>query len=158
MRRWKNTREEGFERIGKEVRIAMGTIRAEFRDYGAVLLVFAAAAGLGAALAEYFPRYSEVGHTPGALLVIITSALVLIGSLIVLALVACFHSRPVWLRVLLQVLLVIGLVGTGFAAWFLESNLLFAFMVVGFVGWLADVSYGNGPRRTIPVPERGVAP
>ncbi|MGH7076998.1 MAG: hypothetical protein ACREFU_02750 [Acetobacteraceae bacterium] len=150
--------EEWTKRTSKEGRIAMGMFRADFRDYGAVLLVLAAAAGLGEALAEYFPEYSRIGHTAGALLVIITSALILIGSLIVLALVAFLHSRPVWLRVLLQVLLIIGLFGTGFAAWFLESNLLFAFMVVGFVGWLADVSYGNGPRPVIAIPERGVAP
>lgn len=126
---------------------SVGNARAHLCDYGAVLLTASVAAGLGEALAQYFPQYSPIGHTPGALIVIVTSALLLIGSLIILALAAFFHSRPIWLMVILDILVIIGLAGTGFASWFLEANLLLAFMIAGFVGWLWHVSGGGVPGR-----------
>src|SRR5579875_478106 len=138
--------------------MAMGNIRARFGDYGAVLLTLGAAAGLITALAEYFLAASPIGHTAGALLVIVTAALVLAGALIVLALAALYGSRPVWLRVVFDVLLIIGLVGTGFAAWFLEANLLLAFMVVGVVGWLWHVFGGRAPRSAEPALREGATP
>lgn len=135
----------------------MGSALARLDDYGAVLLTAGTAAGLGEALAVYFPQYSPVGHTPGALIVIVTSALLLIGSLIIVALAAFFGRRPVWLRIILDILLIIGLIGTGFAAWMLETDLLLAFMVVGFVGWFWHVFGGRVPRRAVPARQEGVA-
>lgn len=121
---------------------AMTDTRTTSGDYGASLLALGGAAGLGLTLAEYFLPGGAIAGTDGALLVVVTSGLILAAALVILAMAAFFDTRPAWLRILLDVLLILGLAGTAFAAYFLETNLLIVFMAIGFIGWLAHVVLG----------------
>jgi hypothetical protein len=137
-------------KIGKGIH-AMRNTRVTSRDYGASLLAVSGAAGLGISLANDFSRSSTIGHTDGALLVTVSTGLILAAALVIVALSAFFDSRPTWLRILLDILLVLGLVGTALAAYFLETNLLILFMAVGLIGWFAHVLLHSVSRSHVSV-------
>lgn len=115
--------------------------------YGLLLLALAAAAGTALSIFNY---YVDIGinHTDGVLVVILTTALMWIAALFL----AAARSLWSWLRALLLFLLLIDIIGTGVAGYFLESQVLMAFMGVAFLAWVAHVLFGPG-RRPRPTPE-----
>lgn len=100
----------------------------------------AAAGGLILSLIEYFSS-DAIGGTAGVVLVIVTTALLLLGALAL----ALLRPLPVWVRGILDFLLLIDLIGTGVAGWFLELPLLMAFMAFGILALLTHLVLG--PRR-----------
>jgi hypothetical protein len=112
------------------------------RRTGEALLGGASLIGGLVALFAYLRRGSGVDHTGGALLVVVSSALLVLAA-IVLAL-----SGPSWLRILFLVLAILGVVGTGVAAWFLHEWLLLALMVVALIGWAILVAGRGEAART----------
>lgn len=114
---------------------------------GAWLIVFGSAVGLGIAVYNFFSPtgflspLSNTSWTWGALLVIGSTALMLIAGLVLLGqphlrLVAIFFGLGVFLDVL----------GTGFAALLLESPPLLVAVGVAGVGWLLWI-IGKRPSR-----------
>lgn len=107
------------------------------RRLGAWLIIIGAAAGLGIAIYNYFSPagflapLSNTAGTPGALLVIGSTALMLVAGLVLLG---GTHSRFVTVFFATGVLL--DVLGTGFAAILLESPPLLAAMSVAGIGWL----------------------
>lgn len=112
-------------------------------SYGAWIMVIASAIGLALSIYNYFTLGNGINHSAGALLVLVSSALIL-GASVLLAL---YRSRPGWLRVLLDILLVLGILGTGFAAYFLEAYWLLGLMVIALIGWLVEVFRGSDRTR-----------
>jgi hypothetical protein len=100
------------------------------RRAGSLLMAIASGVGLVIAGAGYLSPDSGITGTPGALLVVGSSLALLIAALLLPVLAA----RGDWLHGLFIVLCVLGLLGTGIAAWFLELPLLVAAMVVAAVG------------------------
>jgi hypothetical protein len=121
-------------------------------NYGLALLALAAAAGLALSLFNYFLSLG-IGYTYGALLVICSTFLILVASLLI-----SWGGLPGWLRVLFVVLLFLGIVGTGFAAWFLDGLGLIILMGCALVGWLAALIIGLPPRPAAQPAFRGAAP
>jgi hypothetical protein len=107
-----------------------------------LLLAIAAIAGLALSIFAYFESVA-VGYTDGVLLVIGSTALLTLGALAH----ALLLGLPRWLRALLDVLLLVGVIGTGVAAWFLEVRVLIAFMAVALVGWFVHVLFGPATPR-----------
>ena len=112
---------------------------------GAWLIVFGSAVGLGVAVYNFFSPtgflspLSNTAGTWGALLVIGSTALMLIAGLVLLGqphlrIVILFFGLGVFLDVL----------GTGFAALLLESPPLLVAMVVAGIGWLLWI-FGKRP-------------
>jgi hypothetical protein len=116
-------------------------------DAGNGLMVVGSGVGLLFSLYNNFNSGNGIHGTPGALLVIVSSALVLIASL----LLAFNVFRPRWLRIVVDVLLILGILGTGFAAYMLEANWLVALMVVALIGWLVHVFSGRLRPRPVAV-------
>ena len=56
-----------------------------------------------------------------------------------------------WLRTVVDVLLVLGIVGTAFAAYMLEADWLVALMAVALIGWLVHIFAGSPRRRSVAV-------
>lgn len=108
------------------------------RAGGAWLMTAAAALGLIDAWIEYVRLGSGIDHTGGALLVIVSCALLVVAG-VVLALV----GRGGW-RILFAVLSILDVLGTGLAAWFLHAWILLALMAVALVGWLILVFAPGG--------------
>ncbi len=107
-------------------------------DYGAWLLVASSAAGLCLAVVDDVLPGNGIDHTPGALLVVVSSALVLGASL----LMALDRSKGLTLRIFLDVSTCLGVIGTGLAAYFLEAHWLIGLMALGLLGWLVHMISG----------------
>lgn len=111
---------------------------------GALVLGFGALIGLIAALADYFMKASGVAYSPGALLVVLSSLALLIAA----AILASAWGRHGWVSVTLLVLSALGIIGTAFAAYLLESMWLEVGMVVCFLGWVGQ-AFWRRPARSL---------
>ena len=107
-------------------------------SYGGGLVALAAAAGVALSLYAYFLRASIAGSV-GLLIVIGTTAVMLVAALVL----AGLPRLPRWLRALLWFGVVVDALGTGFAAWLLELDLLIAFMGVVLLCWLLHLLSGG---------------
>jgi quinoprotein glucose dehydrogenase len=111
--------------------------------------------GTGALLAfalsifDYLWTGNGIHGTPGALLVVISSALML-GAIVFLYVAPLIVS---WLRATLMVLILLDIVGTAAAAYFLEADLLLAAVVLSFIGWIWRLAR----QRPIPAQAANVA-
>ena len=84
---------------------------------------------------NYFSPANGIHGTAGALLVIVSTALMLVASVVI----AVRWARPRWVRVLLEVLILLDILGTGFAAYMLESGILLVLMAIALIGWIVHV-------------------
>jgi predicted ferric reductase len=112
-----------FRRIGRATGI------------GNWVMVASSGAGLLLSTFNYVSSDNGIHGSVGALLVIISSALILIVSL----LMAFGLLQWRWLRMVVDVLLILGIIGTGFAAYMLEADWLAALTVLCLTGWLIHV-------------------
>ncbi|HWD35729.1 MAG TPA: hypothetical protein VG840_06190, partial [Casimicrobiaceae bacterium] len=90
------------------------------------LLPLAALVALAAALFDYFWPGNGIHGTGGALLAVVSTAVML---LLALARVR-WRTQPSWMHALLLVLLVIDIAGTALAAWLLEATWVFGATIV----------------------------
>jgi hypothetical protein len=110
---------------------------------GASLIVLGSAIGLVVAVFNFFSPtgflspLSDTAGTPGALLVIGSTALMLVAGLVLFSLP---RSRILVFLALAGTLL--DILGTGFAALLLQSPSLLAAMAVAALGWLVWVFSG----------------
>jgi hypothetical protein len=107
---------------------------------GAWLIAIAAAVGFVITLINYFTPHGPIAQTWGALLVLVSTALMLVAALWI----AC-GALPRWLLVLFDILIVIDVLGTGFCAYMLETQMLLACMVIALIGWIWHIA-GDNPR------------
>ena len=109
---------------------------------GAMVVLVASAVGIAIALYAYLTPLTGVTGTLGALVVIVTCAvLVALG----LGLALC-HGRA--LHNLLRVVIVAFIVGTAFAALLLHLWWLAVAMAVALVGWMIDLFRPTPAHRT----------
>lgn len=111
------------------------------RATSAGLIALGAAAGLILSLIAYTSRSSGINGTGGALLVIASSTAILLAALAI----AIWPKMRGWLRGTLLFLLLLGIIGTGLAAYLLESNGLLLAMAVCLVGWLLTIMQRAAP-------------
>ena len=95
------------------------------------LIAIPAGIGLVLSLIAYLTPHGAVAHSWGAVLVVVATALLLVASLLLV-----LAEMPHWFVVLLEVLIILDIVGTGVAAYFLETYILLAFMVIALIGWI----------------------
>lgn len=95
------------------------------------LIAIPAGIGLVLSLIAYLTPHGAVAHSWGAVLVVVATALLLVVSLLI-----ALAEMPHWFVVLLEVLIILDIVGTGGAAYFLETYILLAFMVIALIGWI----------------------
>lgn len=103
--------------------------------WGAWVLAAVSGGGLVDAVVSFFWRGSGIDHTAGALLVVVSTAILVIIGLVL--------ARPSRLHGLLMVLSILDVFGTGLAAYFLHAWVLLALMVIAALGWLALVPVSN---------------
>src|SRR6185312_713258 len=112
------------------------------RAFGNWLLLLSALAALCVAVFEYFWHGNGIHGTGGALIVIVSTALVLAGALVL----GRLPERARGMRILLLVLLVVDILGTALAAYLLEAYALLALVVLALVGWAICIA-APGARR-----------
>ena len=115
---------------------------------GAWLMALAALAGLAVSIANYVNRDSGIAGEPGTLLVIASTAILLVAALI-LARASRLGGFP---RGFLVIGCLIDIFGTGFAAFLLESQSLLWLMAAALVGWLLHVAGPARAPKAIPSP------
>ena len=101
-------------------------------DYGAWMIVIASIVALAVSIYNYNSADSGIAGTPGAMLVMVSSFLLLVRGLPA-------RARHGWrriLRSLLAALCFLGILGTGLAGYLLESTTLAVAMALCMVGWL----------------------
>ena len=108
------------------------------RRFGELVLIAGAGLGLIVAVFNYFWTQNGIHGTAGALLVIISSLLILLASVAVTP----ASAKRRWWSVVLNVLIALGILGTGVAAWLLEAPLLLTLMAVAMIGWLMSLMNG----------------
>jgi hypothetical protein len=111
-------------------------------SFGGWVVAAASAIGLVICIFNFVDPGSGIAGSAGALLVIASSALILAAGL----LLAVARSVPGWLRVSLDALLLLGVIGTGFAAYMLEAPLVLGAMAVALIGWFIHIFGGGGAR------------
>lgn len=105
------------------------------RSGGVDLMLMAGLLGAAAALYDYFAPATGIDHTGGVALVLISCMLMALAASAVLTL-----NRGSLANVL-TFLIFLDILGTGTAAWFLESGLVMAAMVLAAFGlllWLTN--------------------
>lgn len=112
----------------------------ERRPWGMLLLILAAAAGMGLSIYNFLAN-EGINHTAGAAGMIGTTAIMALAGFAI----ARRRFGPTWLRGIILLLVLLDILVTGVAGWFLETWLLMAFMFVALVGWFLHVLFG--PRR-----------
>jgi len=97
---------------------------------GAGLTLTAGLLGAAAAIYDYVTPATGIDHTGGVILVLASCLLMALAAVGVLAI------RPGVLTGILVFLIVLDILGTGTAAWFLESKLVMTAMVIAAAGIL----------------------
>ena len=113
------------------------------------IMAACSAAGLAISIFDYL-QPDGIGGSAGALLVIVSSALILAAS----AVRGLLAAR--WLQITIRILLLLGVLGTGFAAYMLEAWLLLALMALAMIGWLVSV-FADGSCAARPAHNTGVS-
>jgi hypothetical protein len=122
------------------------------RDLGSRILLVAAVGGLAIAIFNYVWHDNGIHGTPGALLVVISLALMVAASCALL-----FAEMGRGLRATLIVLIALDIIGTGLASYMLEADWLLAAMAVALIGWILHLVFDRAPRSTAgrPMVQRG---
>ncbi|PYE85263.1 hypothetical protein [Phyllobacterium leguminum] len=103
------------------------------------LIALGGAAGLIISLIAYTSRSSGIDGAGGTLLVIFSCAAILLAALAL----TLWDTRRNWWTGTLIFLLLLGILGTAFAGYMLESQWLVLAMALSMIGWL----WATGIRR-----------
>ena len=109
--------------------------RAQRPSFATWLLPVAAVLALAIAIFEYFWTGNGIHGTPGALLVVISSAALLLFA----AWLALRPATPRWLRVVLHAGVVVDIAGTALAAYLLHAAWLVGAMALALIGWIVSI-------------------
>jgi len=104
------------------------------RPGGASLILIAGLLGAAAALYDYFAPTTGIDHTGGVILVLASCLLMVLAASAVLAM------NPSVLTGILVLLIFLDILGTGAAAWFLESGLVMAAMIIAAIGFVRGLT------------------
>jgi high-affinity Fe2+/Pb2+ permease len=100
--------------------------------YGPLIVSLFAALGTLVSIFNYLSPDSGIAGTPGAILVIV-STLILVGFGLIMR--AGAHLRPP-LRIFVMASALLDIAGTSFAGYLLNSQTLVSLMAACFMGWL----------------------
>ena len=101
--------------------------------WGGWLLVAAAALGFLVALYDFFLAWG-IRYSIGSGIVIFSTAIMTVAALVIV------FARPArWIRIVLEIGLVLDFLATALAAYFLDSYLLTVLSLLAGLGWLVFV-------------------
>ena len=110
----------------------MAAIALNKAKVGASMLCSGAILGTAVSIANYFSPDSGIAGTPGALLVIVSTVILLAFGLIMRS----DGKRGRGFRVFITASALFDIVGTAFAGYLLNSETLVVLMMVSLAGWL----------------------
>ena len=110
------------------------------RHDGGLMIAFGAGIGCLVSIWNFFAPVAmlapttDVAGTPGAAVAIAATAILCLAGMVLAG-----TAAGGGLTLFLMIGALVGILGTGLAAWFLESDLLLALMLVCLVGWVLRV-------------------
>lgn len=107
------------------------------RSSGASLMLLAGVLGAAAAAYDFYTAATGIDGTGGVELVIASSLLMVFGALMVIVL------APGFMAGIFLLLLLLDVIGTGVAGYFLESPMIMGAMALAALGWLLHVKSGG---------------
>ncbi|MGX1097630.1 hypothetical protein [Amorphus sp. MBR-141] len=110
---------------------------------GAWLLCLAALVAVVVSAINAFNAGNGIAFTAGSYLVLVTSVLLLVGSVALI----WSTSLPRIAAVVFAILVLLDILGTGFAAWLLEADVLLGAIVVAAIGWVVYVVFDPARER-----------
>jgi len=113
----------------------------ERAPYGTWLLALSAIVGFGIAVYDDFDTANGIHGSYGVWLVMVTTALLALAALAV----AIWPRMARWLRGLLLALILLDIVGTGFAAYMLETWWLVGAMAAALLFWIVHLIVDPAP-------------
>ena len=113
---------------------------------GAWLIVIASVIALAICIYDYCSPQTGLVGTGGVVLVAIAAVLMLLAALAL----KFYAARPRWLQLVLAVAILLDIIGSGVAGYFLESPVIMAAMVLALIGWLMQV-IGDAADRSVEV-------
>jgi hypothetical protein len=102
---------------------------------GAWTIASAALIGFILALVAHFTPHGAIAYSWGALIVVISTGLMLIAGFLLATTVL-----PRWLVILFEVLIILDILATGVCAYFLETPAILVFMVIALIGWIVHLA------------------
>jgi glycerol-3-phosphate acyltransferase PlsY len=106
------------------------------------LLAAVSTLGLAVSVFNYFWTGNGIHGSLGALIVIGSTLLMALAS----AAIAVGFARG-WVRSVLAILILLDILGTGFAAYMLEAQILFGLMILAFIAWAFSAFSDRGLSR-----------
>ena len=111
-------------------------------DLGGTAVVALSLLALLDSVFNYLSRGNGISGTEGALLVVVSTLLMLIAAILL--------ARDLvrgWVRVTFEVLIVLDFIGTAAAAYFLNAWLLLALVALTAIAWLVQI-FAAAPRSS----------
>lgn len=113
---------------------------------GAWLIILASLIAIAICVYDYYTPETGLIGTGGVILVAAAAALMLLASLVV----AMVPNRPCFLQYFLIVAIILDIIGSSVAGYFLESPVIMAAEALALIGWLINV-IGDAADRSVEI-------
>lgn len=113
---------------------------------GAWLIILAAVIVFITCVYDYYTPETGLIGTGGVILVAGAAVLILLAALAM----ALMPNRPGWLQGFLVVSILLGIIGSAVAGYFLESPIIMAAQALALIGWLMNV-IGDAADRSVEI-------
>ncbi|MCP5411295.1 MAG: hypothetical protein H6924_04060 [Alphaproteobacteria bacterium] len=115
---------------------------------GAWLIVIASIITMGICVYDYYTPETGLIGTGGVVLVAVAGLLMLLAALAM----KFYTARPRFLQVFLIVSILLDIIGSAVAGYFLESPVIMACQALALIGWLMQV-IGDATDRSVEIDE-----
>ena len=113
---------------------------------GAWLIVLAAIIAFAICVYDYYTPETGLIGTGGVVLVAGAAVLMLLAALAM----ALYGARPRWLQMFLVISILLDIIGSSVAGYFLESPVIMAAQALALIGWLMQV-IGDAADRSVEI-------
>ena len=113
---------------------------------GAWLIILASLIAIAISAYDYYTPETGLIGTGGVILVAASAVLMLLASLVV----AAVPNRPCFLQYFLVVAILLDVIGSSVAGYFLESPFIMAAEALALIGWLMNV-IGDAADRSVEI-------
>lgn len=113
---------------------------------GAWLIILASVIAIAICIYDYYSPATGLIGAGGVILVAVAAVLMLLASLVM----AMVPNRACWLQMFLVVSIILDIIGSSVAGYFLESPVIMAAEALALIGWLMNV-IGDAADRSVEI-------
>ncbi len=113
---------------------------------GAWLIMLASVIAIAICIYDYYTPETGLIGTGGVVLVAVAAVLMLLAALAMHA----YTARPRWLQRFLVISILLDIIGSSVAGYFLESPVIMAAQALALIGWLMQI-IGDAADRSVEI-------